>query len=301
VTLEEVADGLYAKVPDEFVAARDAAVRQARADGDNALAAALAGLRRPTVGAWLANLLVREHRSELTDLVELGSALRDAQSSLDGVALRDLARQRQQVVAALVGLARRAAAEQGRRVGAAPAAELESTLVAALADPDAAQRLLAGQLSSSLAYAGLGFGAASAQTHRGRPGTPAPPPTGKPRATTESLPDPRASRAALVDEAERALVAARLQEAEADEACQRAGDGHAQALDGLDAARARLGEAAAQVDAARVRLEAAQAQVEQAQAGLPEAKQDLTRAERQRSQARRAVEHARKELDRVTR
>ena len=53
------ADDLYRLAPEDFTAARDAAAKQARADGDRDGAAALKALRRPTVSAWLLNALVR--------------------------------------------------------------------------------------------------------------------------------------------------------------------------------------------------------------------------------------------------
>ena len=301
VTLEQVADQLYSIVPDDFVAARDDAVRQARADGNAPLATALAKLRRPTQGAWLANLLVREHVGQMTQLVELGSALREAQSSLDGDAMRELARQRQQVVTGLVAVARRTAAGQGHPVGVSAAAELESTLVAALADPDAARQMLAGRLTSSLSYAGLGFGQETAQQRSGRAAAARP-------AGGRRSPRPGAgaagqaeSRTAAVDEAERALAAARLAEAAADAATRLAGAGREQAISDLDAARGSAQQAAARAEAAKAELATALAQVERARSDAAQAKQDLAQAERQRSQARRTVEVARKGLERSLR
>ena len=50
---------LYCVMPKEFTAARDAKVSEARGQGNSGLANSLKGLRKPSVGAWLANLLVR--------------------------------------------------------------------------------------------------------------------------------------------------------------------------------------------------------------------------------------------------
>src|SRR5262245_31498346 len=53
---DRIADELYAGRPDAFAAARDAAIKQARADKDTTLAKELGALRRPTQSAWLINL-----------------------------------------------------------------------------------------------------------------------------------------------------------------------------------------------------------------------------------------------------
>ena len=49
--LDGATEALYALRPEEFIPARDAAVKRARADGDRDLAAALASLRKPTASA----------------------------------------------------------------------------------------------------------------------------------------------------------------------------------------------------------------------------------------------------------
>jgi len=59
MNLEQVADELYALAPAAFTAARDEQASQARASGDADLAGAIKKLRRPTVSAWLVNLLAR--------------------------------------------------------------------------------------------------------------------------------------------------------------------------------------------------------------------------------------------------
>ena len=64
---EDAATRLYALLPRDFVAARDAAAAQARAGGHPATARRITALRRPTQVAWVLNQLVREHRQELVD------------------------------------------------------------------------------------------------------------------------------------------------------------------------------------------------------------------------------------------
>lgn len=154
--LAAVAEELYSLAPAEFTAARDARVKEARSRGERALATAVGGLRRPTAAAWLANLLVREERGQVEELLALGDALREAQAGLEGAALRQLSAQRHRVVAALAAEARRLAAQHGQPTGADAAEQLEQTLEAAMSDPAAAEALRSGRLTSGLAYAGLG-------------------------------------------------------------------------------------------------------------------------------------------------
>ena len=49
---------LYGLPPEEFTAARNQVVKQAKDAGDVGSSAALKALRKPTLAAWLANLLV---------------------------------------------------------------------------------------------------------------------------------------------------------------------------------------------------------------------------------------------------
>jgi hypothetical protein len=153
--VDEAADELYGLPPEEFTAARDERVRAARAAGDRKLAAALGRLRRPTVSAWVLNLLVRDQPEVGEQLVELGGELRRAQEQLSGAALRELAAQRQRLVSALVRSARKLAAEAGHPVSAATAFELEQTLHAALADPEVAAEVGSGRLVKPVTRTGF--------------------------------------------------------------------------------------------------------------------------------------------------
>jgi hypothetical protein len=58
--LESATKELYGLAPTEFTAARDAKVSEARQTGCPELASKLKKLRKPSVGAWLANVLVLE-------------------------------------------------------------------------------------------------------------------------------------------------------------------------------------------------------------------------------------------------
>ncbi|MGN6600732.1 MAG: hypothetical protein ACTHMW_15810 [Actinomycetes bacterium] len=155
--LPALLDELYGLPPEEFIAARDAEAKQLKASGaPRELLSVVKGARRPTVAAWLLNTLVRERADQVQPFLQLGEGLREAQATLQGDQLRALSRQRQQLIAALVREVRGLAGERGRRLSDAIVRELEETLDAALADPDAAAALASGRLVSGLEHVGFG-------------------------------------------------------------------------------------------------------------------------------------------------
>lgn len=151
-----VADELYALPRDEFTAARNAAVKRAREHGDKALAEQIKALRRPSTAAWLVNALSREHPDEIRALMELGDGLRAAQDQLEGEALRQLSRQRHEVVHGLVQQARALARSAGQPASEAVTRELEDTFSAAVNSSGAAQAVAGGRLTSALDPADTG-------------------------------------------------------------------------------------------------------------------------------------------------
>ena len=155
---EDLIRALYEAPPDGFVAGRAAAIAEAKQAGDTETARRLAALRKPTVAAWLVNLLALRRPELIDELVELSTALRSAQRGLQGEQLRELSTQRRQVVSALVQAAQRLAVEDdpGLRSAKLPMAEVESTLTAALAEPDIAEQVRSGRLVKAATYAGFG-------------------------------------------------------------------------------------------------------------------------------------------------
>lgn len=152
----EAARELYAGSPDEFTAERDRRVREARDAGERDLAKALQGLKRPVVAAWAVNLLVREEAELLGQVLDVGDALREAQAGLEGDALRQLGRQRRQLIDSVVARARSLVAEHGGRLTSQAEQQVAATLQAALADPAAAQAVLTGLLVRPLESTGMG-------------------------------------------------------------------------------------------------------------------------------------------------
>ncbi|GLI03927.1 hypothetical protein [Phytohabitans aurantiacus] len=155
MSLDEIADELYALPPRDFTAARNARAKEAREAGDSDLAKRITALGKPTMTGWLTNQLVRERPDEIRALLELGASLREATASLAGDELKELSRQQRQVVQALVRQARALADAAGHPATEDTARGLEQTLHAALADEAAAEQLNAGHLTGVLSPTGF--------------------------------------------------------------------------------------------------------------------------------------------------
>jgi hypothetical protein len=246
-------------------------VARARKEGDRAAANALKGLRRPTVSAWLANLVVREQPGDLRQLLELGQGLRRAQEELAGEQLRQLARRRHQVIASLCEAATAAAGASGERVTEAALTELQGTLEAAVADPDAAAALRSGRLTVALRYSGLGPTTDVQATSPRRPTTPPVPATPGPPAVRRSKaePDPGVERA----KAEAAVASRRVRERataarDADRALERIRRERATADERRERLRRKEREASARAKQAHKDLETSRRAEERAQAAL---------------------------------
>jgi hypothetical protein len=302
VTLDEVAAELYALPPEEFTAARGEAVAAARKSGDRELAGRIGGLRRPTVGAWLVNLLAHQRPDLIGELLALGEQMRSAQRNLRGDELRELSTQRRGMVSALARESRALAVAAGRGVRAVlPLGEVENTLTAALADPEVAEEVRLGRLVKPIEYAGFGEqprpqlrlvhgGAATKEAPKEAPKEPpkkapkdAPRDSGKPAsesgAKVSKLADKRRSAPATREAAQR-------ENAELAEFERRAEAEH-------EAARQR----AAEQEAARKAAAEQRRRQQTAHRELLVARTALAEAEAQRAEAEKAVRAAKRRVE----
>jgi hypothetical protein len=291
--IEAIADELYGLPPDEFTAARTRYEKEAKAAGNKDDAARIHALAKPSVTAWLANQLVRSHRSELEPLLELGGALRDATQNLDGDQLRELSRQQQKVMYALVQQARALARAAGRSMSEDAARALEDTLRAALADEHAAGLLLAGHLTDALHSSdfdsGFGFGSGSG----GSTGAKVISISRKAAGGYMSQAEERPPRDEQRQRAEYALVEAGRALADATAARD---DAHARATEAEQAAVA----AYSRVEELRQQLEAATTSASDADRGRREQANALELAERAVRGAERRNADAQERRDRLT-
>ena len=285
----EVADELYALPLDRFTPERDARVKAAKGDPD--LVAALKALRKPSLAAWVVNLLVRREAGQVEQVLAIGAALRDAQEGMDGAELRALTKQRRQLTSAVTAQARALAADEGVRVTPSVADEVEATLTAGLVDPEAARAVRSGLLVRSLTTTGVDkVDVAAAVALPDALGFEASPTTAEAPAPPELHVVPGDDAARRREEAEEALT-----EAEA------AAGAAEQELDTARAAveelRARSLQLQAEIDELRRRLAELESSAEETDDELAEAEETRAEAEQAHADAARARDTARRTLD----
>ncbi|MFF3252899.1 hypothetical protein ACFYWP_18245 [Actinacidiphila glaucinigra] len=285
--LDAVADELYGLPPTRFTAVRNTRAQAARKSGDRTLADRITALRRPTASAWAANLLAHEHPDDIGPFLRLGEALRQAHQALDGEQLRRLGHRQRELVRALSRQAGRLAADAGHPLSDPAVQEVEQTLHAALADPDAGAAFAEGRLTKPLS-ATVDLTGQAATGHVSD--LPRRPPKKKPAEAAEDVERDRrdAERQRRREEARRAGLQARQAEQEA-----RAREGDAEAAqEDLDAADRRREEA-------QRRLAALLEQVTEAEEALRTARDDQAQARRRHRDADRAARDARRRAGRA--
>ncbi|MBF9067259.1 hypothetical protein I2501_04280 [Streptacidiphilus sp. NEAU-YB345] len=281
---DRVADTLYALAPTDFTTARNAAVGQARQAGERDLAARIQALRRPTAAAYALNLLVRDHPELVEQLRELGEDLLQAQTDREAGKLRELGAQRNVLVGTLTRQARGEALAAGNPLGEQAVAEIDQTLRAVLAAPQAADELATGRLTHALTpdstLPGL-TSAPAAQAAQAAPQattSPAHPPADGPSRARTKATDEQPDHQATREEHQRRLAAAEqtvhLLEAER----------HAADID-LEHARERAKHAAKQ-------LRVSQERIQLAEQDLAQARNAVTTAQESDATARHAAEAA---------
>lgn len=154
--LAGVARDLYGVTPGEFIAARNARAKRAKAEGDPELAAAVGALRKPSVAAWVVNMMVRQLPERIGDIVALGDEISDAQDAMDAAELRVLTKQRRALTAAVAKEGAALAAELGHKVSAAVTEQVQDTLNAAMTSDHAGEAVRSGVLLTALEPTGFG-------------------------------------------------------------------------------------------------------------------------------------------------
>jgi hypothetical protein len=278
--LLDIADELYGLSMADFTPRRDARAKELKGTD---LAAHVKALKKPTMAAWVVNVLVRHETEQVDQVLAVGAALRDAAQSLDGKELRELTKQRRQLTAAVTTRARAVAKSLGVRVTEAVADQVEATLTAAMLDPDCAKALRSGLLVAPLSATGVGESAAGAAVALpealGFSATSAPPvpetPVGRP--DLKVVPDPDADA--------KKLAAAKTAVADAASA--------------EEAARATYDESDAAVTELEARSLQLQGEIEEHRRAIAELEQtseeideELDEAEEARTDARTALRKA---------
>lgn len=153
---EEAASRLYAAPAADFIATRNELAKGLKAAGDQLGSTRLKALRKPTVAAWLTNLVARELPDDIDDLLALGDEFREATTDLDGERLRELTPRRHKLLDQLAKSATGLSEREGQKISADVGQKLRETLDAALVDPAAGEAVREGRLSSALRHVGFG-------------------------------------------------------------------------------------------------------------------------------------------------
>jgi hypothetical protein len=150
--LLSIADELYALSLGDFTPGRDAKAKELKGTD---LAPRVKALKKPSLAAWVVNLLVRHESEQVEQVLTVGAALREAQASMSGDELRALTKQRRQLTAAVTTRARALAREHGQKVTEAVAEQVEATLTASMVDADCAAAVRSGLLVTALSATGV--------------------------------------------------------------------------------------------------------------------------------------------------
>jgi chromosome segregation ATPase len=278
-----IADELYALGLGDFTPARDAKVKELKGTD---LAPRVKALKKPSVAAWVVNLLVRHETEQVEQVLTVGAALREAQASMSGDELRALTKQRRQLTAAVTTRARALAREHGQKVTEAVAEQVEATLTASMVDADCAAAVRSGLLVTALAATGvdeveldkavavpeaLGFVAAAAREAE---------PPSKP--DLHVVPDP--------DQDEKARAAAQEELDAADDAL-------AEAAESLETAAAELAELEARSMQVQAEIDELKRRIAELEETADEVDDAIGDAEDARDEAQEAVTEATRARD----
>jgi len=301
--LTAAADELYALVPEDFTAARNARAKEAKA-ADRELGQRIDELRKPSPAAWIVNQLVREHPDAVDELLDLGAELRDVQAAGDGKALTGLGSERRRLVSGLLQQASSIADAADRSPSRAVLDEVEQTLIAATVDEAAGESLRTGRLVRSLQAVGFEDvdldGAVAGEASVGRPTRKRPAPSrgggtvrslgrgGRLKAGDEEADAAAAQREAVARAGERKRA-----EADVEEARGRA----AAAQRALDEAQDLLAAAEWNADELRDERHDLETRLKELRTEIADAERDEREAERVRAKAAIAVDRARDDVE----
>ena len=135
---------LLALPPEEFTAARNAAVKRLRAEGQRDVAETIQGLPRPPLSLWALNHVAHEQPKLIEAFLDSAEQLREAYRS--GGDIRAATSPERDAEAAVVGAAVEFARGEGRKLTEAVMERLRQTVRAAAADAGVGEELRNGRL-----------------------------------------------------------------------------------------------------------------------------------------------------------
>ena len=286
VDLVTVAHELYALPLEEFTGTRNERAKDAKTEGDKALADSIKNLAKPSLAAWVVNMLIRHQADEVEQVLTLGAALRQAQADLDGAELRQLNKQRRQLINAVTRQGRALARELGQRIGDAVATQVEETLHAAMVDETAATAVRSGLLAKAFTSTGLGpvdldgVVAVPSELGKSAPKTPQ-----KERPTLSVVPDNS-----------RAIADAKREVEQSEAAAREARKGVTRAEKRVGALEARSMELQGHLEELRRSLSEKENELEGVEDDLGSAEEERDEAEEKHAEAQRVVDEAKEKL-----
>jgi hypothetical protein len=285
VDFDEAASKLYAAPAADFIATRNELAKELKAAGDQLGATRLKALRKPTVAAWLANLVARELPDDIDDLLALGDEFREATADLDGERLRELTPRRHKLLDQLAKSAAGLSERAGQKVSADVGTKLRETLDAALIDPAAGEAVREGRLSSALRHVGFGVVDESGEPSNVTPLTDERRKRAEDRRAKAAQPKEESGESA----AEKAKREKAEREAEEREEAEKAAakKEFEDAVAAAESAEATVSDLAGQLDAAREALVDAQAAVHRIGEELDEARTAAREAQKESREARK--------------
>nr|WP_314841502.1 transposase [uncultured Microbacterium sp.] len=275
-SLTDTAAELYTAPLAEFVSRRNA---RAKETSDAALAAAIRGLRKPSVAAWAVNVFARERVGELGEALQLAQELREAQDDLDAKALAQLGRDRRALTNQLAGHAAKLAESRGERITAATLEAIRQTIGAAFFDPVAAGAVASGRLIRELEPGSVPEDSAEVVAGGG--------------AAVPELPEEPVDEVA----ARRERKAAQRSLRDAEQASDRSQKAAAKADRELRDAELRADEDERRVHDLEVEIAKARRDADHARSNAKAARENQAKAARAASESSAAVEEARARLD----
>ncbi|MEU3106007.1 hypothetical protein [Streptomyces griseoflavus] len=284
--VEAVLDELYALPPSGFVARREERAAAARTAGRAGDARRIHAARRPTLAAWAANLLRHSRPDEAERFLELGRALREAHATLDPSGLKELSAQRRRIVSELSRQAAELARDAGHPLSEPVRRDVETTLRAVLADPEAAGLWATGRVEGTLTPPS-GF---PAETAAGK---------GPARQASRAAPVTAGRKDRLAEQRAKRLARAREAARAAEEGLRARGAEQEEADTSLAAARELHREAGERVSSLEEQLREERAALERAEREQREAEKRARTAADSLARARRDADAAAAEAERA--
>jgi hypothetical protein len=182
---EDVVGELLALPPEEFTAARNAAVKRLRSEGQRDVAETIKSLPRPPLSLWALNHLAHEQPKLIEAFLDSAEQLREAYRS--GGDIRAATAPERDAEAAVVAAASELARGEGRKLTETVMERLRQTVRAAAADAGVGEELRDGRLISEPEAPSIGELLGSMPATSGKPSK-------KPESRRDREPERRALR-----------------------------------------------------------------------------------------------------------